>query len=161
LTNDPELARRAKHITTTAKQPHPWAFEHDGAGYNYRLPNLNAALGSAQLKQLPERLSQKRHLAGQYIEAFTELTDVQLQIEPANCRSNYWLNLLLLPNAEERDHLLTAAHAEKILLRPFWTPLHQLPMFADTPRMSLPRTETLFARGVCLPSSAQFAKVAT
>ncbi|NOX92605.1 MAG: LegC family aminotransferase [Gammaproteobacteria bacterium] len=161
LTSDPELARQAKHITTTAKQSHPWALEHDATGYNYRLPNLNAALGCAQLAQLPKRLMQKRDLARQYAEAFVELTDVQLQTEPANCRSNHWLNLLLLPNAQERDRLLTAAHAAKILLRPFWTPLHQLPMFADAPHMSLPQTEALFARGVCLPSSAQLAKVAT
>lgn len=157
ITSDPELAQRAKHLTTTAKQPHSWALEHDAVGYNYRLPNLNAALGCAQLEQLPERLAQKRALACQYAEAFAEIDDVQLQAEPDHCTSNHWLNLLLLPNAQARDLLLQQAHAEDILLRPFWTPLHQLPMFVDSPRMPLPETESLFARGVCLPSSAHLA----
>ncbi|HEC18696.1 MAG TPA: LegC family aminotransferase [Gammaproteobacteria bacterium] len=157
LTRDPELAQRARHLTTTAKQPHPWAFEHDAIAYNYRLPNINAALGCAQLEQLPQRLTQKRRLADHYREAFAPLNDVQLQVAPEVCHSNHWLNLLLLPNREERDRLLDAAHAEKILLRPFWTPLHQQPMFADAPRMSLANSEDLFARGVCLPSSAQLA----
>lgn len=160
LTNNPELAQRAKHLTTTAKQAHPWNFEHDAVGYNYRLPNLNAALGCAQLEQLPERLEHKRQLAQHYADAFANLSEVSLHTEPANCRSNQWLNLLLLPNADERDRLLEAAHAENILLRPFWTPLHQLPMFTDAPRMPLPQTESLFARGICLPSSAQLAGTA-
>lgn len=158
LTSDPGLALRAKHLTTTAKLSHPWVFEHDAVGYNYRLPNLNAALGCAQLEQLPERLTQKRSLANQYAEAFSDIDHVQLQAEPNNCSSNHWLNLLLLPSAEERDRLLTVAHTEKILLRPFWTPLHQQPMFTDAPRMPLPQTEVLFARGVCLPSSAALAE---
>lgn len=157
MTSDPKLAQRAKHLTTTAKQPHPWAFDHDEVGYNYRLPNLNAALGCAQLEQLPERLTLKRHLAESYTAAFADITDAQLQTEPPGCKSNHWLNLLLLPNIEARDDLLTAAHAENILLRPFWTPLHQQPMFADAPRMPLSQTESLFARGVCLPSSAALA----
>lgn len=154
LTSDPDMARRAKHLTTTAKQPHPWAFEHDAVGYNYRLPNLNAALGCAQLERLSERLAQKRRLAGRYATAFTSIPGLHFQLEPEDCRSNYWLNLLLLPDAEQRDQLLTAAHAADIQLRPFWTPLHQQPMYIDAPRMDLPRTEALFARGVCLPSSA-------
>ncbi len=154
LTSDPDMARRAKHLTTTAKRPHPWAFEHDAVGYNYRLPNLNAALGCAQLEHLPERLTQKRRLAERYATAFAGIPDLHFQLEPKNCRSNYWLNLLLLADAEQRDQLLTAAHAENILLRPFWTPLHQQAMYADAPRMPLPQTEELFTRGVCLPSSA-------
>lgn len=161
LTRDPELAQRAKHLTTTAKLPHPWAFEHDAVGFNYRLPNLNAALGCAQLAQLPERLTQKRRLAGSYATAFSGLDEVQLHTEPTDCRSNYWLNLLLLPNSAERDHLLAAAHAEDILLRPFWTPLHQLPMFSLSPRMPLPQTEKLVECGVCLPSSAALSQEPT
>lgn len=157
LTRDPELARRARHLTTTAKQAHPWAFEHDAVGFNYRLPNLNAALGCAQLERLPERLAQKRRLAEAYAEAFAAIDNIHFQLEPAGCRSNHWLNLLLLPDREQRDALLGAAHAEQILLRPFWTPLHQQPMFTDVPRMALPNTEDLFARGVCLPSSARLA----
>ena len=154
LTHDAELAQRAKHLTTTAKQPHPWMFEHDSVGYNYRLPNLNAALGCAQLEQLPQRLVQKRRLADHYASAFAGLSTVRLHPEPDDCQSNYWLNLLLLPDASARDDLLSAANAEKILLRPFWTPLNQQPMFVDNPRMPLTNTKTLFERGVCLPSSA-------
>ena len=154
LTRDPELAQRAKHLTTTAKQPHAWTVEHDAVGYNYRLPNLNAALGCAQMEQLPQLLAQKRQLAEDYANAFTTLDDVQFQNEPADCRSNHWLNLLLLPDREQRDQLLNAAHAEGFLLRPFWTPLHQQSVFNNAPRMNLPQTEDLFARGVCLPSSA-------
>ncbi len=154
LTSDPDMAQRAKHLTTTAKRPHPWAFEHDAVGHNYRLPNLNAALGCAQLERLPERLAQKRRLAERYAAAFAGIPGLHFQLEPEDCRSNYWLNLLLLPDAEQRDQLLAAAHAEDIHLRPFWTPLHRQPMYRDAPRMDLPCTETLFARGVCLPSSA-------
>jgi len=154
LTHDPELAQHAKHLTTTAKQPHTWAIEHNAVGYNYRLPNLNAALGCAQMEQLPQRLAQKRQLAEDYANAFARLNSVQFQNEPQDCQSNHWLNLLLLPDREQRDHLLNAAHIEGLLLRPFWTPLHQLPMFNNTPRMDLPQTGKLFARGVCLPSSA-------
>ncbi len=154
LTNDPDMARRAKHLTTTAKRPHPWAFEHDAVGYNHRLPNLNAALGCAQLERLPERLAQKRRLAERYATAFAGISNLHFQLEPKNCRSNYWLNLLLLADAGQRDQLLAAAHAEDIHLRPFWTPLHQQAIYADTPRMPLPQTEELFRRGVCLPSSA-------
>ncbi len=161
LTSDPELAQRAKHLTTTAKLPHPWALEYDAVGFNYRLPNINAALGCAQLEQLPERLTQKRRLAENYATAFDGLDEVHLHTEPMECQSNYWLNLLLLPNIEERDRLLAAAHVEQILLRPFWTPLHQLPMFSDSPRMPLPHTEKLFEHGVCLPSSAALSQETT
>ena len=158
LTGDAKLAQQAKHLTTTAKQAHPWAFEHDSVAYNYRLPNLNAALGCAQLEQLPQRLTQKRRLAQHYAAAFAGVEGVSLHSEPSHCRSNHWLNLLLLADASQRDVLLQAAHAEGILLRPFWTPLHQQTMFADAPRMSLPNSESLFARGVCLPSSAHLAE---
>lgn len=157
LTHKPELAQRAKHLTTTAKQPHAWAVEHDAVGYNYRLPNLNAALGCAQMEQLPQRLMQKRQLAEDYASAFAALGGIQFQNEPADCRSNHWLNLLLLPNCEQRNRLLNTAHAEGLLLRPFWTPLHQQRVFDNTPRMNLSQTEDLFARGVCLPSSANLA----
>lgn len=154
LTRNDELAARARHLTTTAKRPHPWALEHDAVGFNYRLPNLNAALGCAQLEQLPQRLAQKRRLAERYAAAFAGLKDVELYPEPSGCRSNHWLNLLLLPDSSERESLLSAAHAEDILMRPFWTPLHRLPMYQDNPCAPLQISEDLFARGVCLPSSA-------
>jgi perosamine synthetase len=160
LTADADLARHAKHLTTTAKLPHPWAFEHDEVAFNYRLPNLNAALGVAQLGQLSELLAAKRRLADDYRQAFAGMSGVDCFDEPPGCRSNHWLNLLLLPDAGERDALLAAAHERGLLLRPFWTPLHRLPMYADAPRAALPVAEALFARGVCLPSSAALATTA-
>lgn len=154
LTGDPDLARRARHLTTTAKLPHAWAFEHDEVAFNYRLPNLNAALGVAQLEQLARLLAAKRRLAGAYAQAFSGLDGARLFVEPPGCHSNHWLNLLLLPDRAQRDALLTETHADGLLLRPFWTPLHRLSMYADMPRAELPVAEDLFARGVCLPSSA-------
>lgn len=155
LTRDAELARHARHLTTTAKQPHPWAFEHDEVGFNYRMPNLNAALGVAQMEQLPTLLAAKHELAYCYREALKDLTGVRLFLEPEGRESNHWLNLLLLDEPGQRDELLQAAHAEGLYLRPFWTPLHHLPMYRDCPRANLIVSEDLFIRGVCLPSSAQ------
>jgi perosamine synthetase len=157
LTADAELARHARHLTTTAKLPHPWAFEHDEVAFNYRLPNLNAALGVAQLEQLPGLLAAKRRLAAAYQQAFYGLPGAQVFVEPPDCRSNQWLNLLLLPDRSHRDALLNAAHADGMSLRPFWTPLHRLPMYAQMPRADLSLAEDLFERGVCLPSSARLA----
>lgn len=159
LTGDPALARRAKHLTTTAKVPHSWSLEHDEVAFNYRLPNINAALGVAQIEQLPDLLSAKRRLAEAYRHAFADLKGVNLADEPVGCRSNLWLNLLLLPDPHLRDALLDAAVEREILLRPFWTPLHLLPMYSTAPRTALPVTESLFNHGVCLPSSASLATV--
>ncbi len=157
LTADADLAQRARALTTTAKRPHPWAFEHDQVAFNYRMPNLNAALGVAQLEHLDALLAAKRHLATVYRDTFEDLEGVEVFREPATCQGNQWLNLLLLPDAVQRDALLGAAHARGLLLRPFWTPLHHLPMYTGTPRAELRTTEHLFARGVCLPSSAALA----
>ncbi len=157
LTDDPALAQRARHLTTTAKLPHPWAFEHDEVGYNYRMPNLNAALGVAQLQRLPELLADKRRLAEDYARAFKAIAGAELHGEPIDCRSNHWLNLILLDRPADRDRLLQQAADEGMLLRPFWTPLDRLPMYRNCPAMPLPVANDLFARGVCLPSSAQLA----
>ncbi len=154
LTRDPDLARQARHLTTTAKRPHPWAFEHDQVGYNHRMPNLNAALGEAQLEGIETLLRAKRALAERYQALFDGQAGVELFREPAGCRSNHWLNLLLLDDPAQRDPLLRRAHEQGLQLRPFWTPLNRLPMYRDCPAMPLPATSTLFERGVCLPSSA-------
>lgn len=159
LTDDPTLARRAKHLTTTAKLPHAWAFDHDQVAFNYRLPNLNAALGVAQLERLPDLLEAKRRLADAYRIAFRDDDDLHIVQEPEGCRSNQWLNLLLVPDATARDTLLAAAHQRGLLLRPFWTPLHRLPMYASMPRADLPVANDLHERGVCLPSSPGLAPV--
>jgi perosamine synthetase len=156
LTNDEELAARAKHLTTTAKVPHRWEFNHDQVGYNYRLPNLNAALGCAQLEQLPEFLASKRSLAGRYRKAFQGVAGVSFICEPEFASSNYWLNALLLDEdrAGERDRLLALTNDSGIMTRPAWTLMHKLPMFADCPRMELPVARSLERRLVNIPSSA-------
>ena len=161
LTNDAELAQKARHLSTTAKLPHPWAFEHDAVGWNDRLPNLNAALGVAQLEDLPRRLGAKRQLAERYGAAVAGLEGLELVAEPPGCRSNHWLVTLRFlaedpAKAEaERLQVLEAAHAEGLLLRPVWKLLHQLPMYAAAPRGALPVAEDQAQRLVNLPSSPQ------
>ena len=156
LTNDQALADRARHLTTTAKVPHPWRFDHDATGYNYRLPNLNAALGCAQMERLPVFLDSKRALARRYQEAFDGLAGLTVLREPDYGRSNYWLNALLLdrPDPGLRDAILEQANAAGIGARPAWTLLHRLPMHAACPRGDLSTAEALEARIVNLPSGA-------
>lgn len=161
LTHSAELANRARHISTTAKLPHPWAFEHDAVGWNDRLPNLNAALGVAQLEDLERRLAAKRRVAERYAAAFENLPSVELVTEPKDCRSNHWLVTLrflsedpLLAEAE-RTKVLEAAHATGLLLRPVWRLLHELPMYAQTPRGELTVAEDQACRLLNLPSSPQ------
>ena len=160
LTNDSELAARAKHLTTTARVPHRWEYQHDQVGYNYRMPNLNAALGCAQLEQLPGFLHDKRRLFTQYAAAFSAVPGVRLVAEPAGCRSNYWLQALLLDeaNASARDHILATAHEGGLMIRPAWTLMHRLPAFRECPRMSLSVAESLQRRLINLPSSAQLGR---
>jgi perosamine synthetase len=156
ITNDGELARRAKHLTTTAKVPHQWAFVHDEIGWNYRLPNLNAALGLAQLEQLDGFVAAKRQLARRYAEVFAAVRGVKFVAEPEGTASNYWLNSILLDDDSglARDAVLKACHAAGLLARPAWTPMHQLAMFRDCPRDDLTVVESIARRLVNLPSSA-------
>lgn len=156
LSNDEELGALAKHLTTTAKVPHRWEFYHDMAGYNYRLPNLNAALGCAQLERLPGFIERKRALAQQYSQTFEGVAGVRFFTEPSFARSNYWLNALLLDEScsGERDALLELTNAAGIMTRPAWTLMHRLPMFAGSPRMELPVAESLERRLINIPSSA-------
>jgi perosamine synthetase len=156
LTDDEELGRRAKHITTTAKLPHKWAFVHDEVGFNYRLPNLNAALGCAQLEQLDGFLASKRRLAAAYQRAFAGVPGVQFSREPEGTTSNYWLNAVLLDGAHagQRDDVLTALNAAGFGARPAWTLMHRLPMFAASPRGDLSTAESIERRLINLPSSA-------
>lgn len=156
LTNDDELGRRAKHITTTAKLPHKWAFVHDEIGFNYRLPNLNAALGCAQLEQLDGFLASKRRLATAYDRAFAGVTGVAFAREPEGTTSNYWLNAILLDEAHagQRDEVLAALNDSGFGARPAWTLMHRLPMFADSPRGDLSVAESIERRLINLPSSA-------
>ena len=157
LTNDPELGRRAKHLTTTARTPHRWNFLHDEVGYNYRLPNLNAALGCAQVERLPGMLAHKRALAARYAQAFEGVAGVRFVTEPAGTTSNYWLNAIVLQDAdlERRDAVLAALNDAGYMARPVWTLLHRLPMYANCPRMPLPVAQRLESCIVNLPSSAK------
>jgi perosamine synthetase len=156
LTNDEELGKMAKHLTTTAKVPHEWEFSHDRVGYNYRLPNINAALGCAQLEQLPEFLKKKRLLAERYRTAFSQVEGVRFFIEPGFARSNYWLNTLLLDAAfaGELDNVLRITNRNGIMARPAWTLLQKLPMYRGCPRMDLSVAESLEKRLINIPSSA-------
>ncbi len=157
LTNDVELGRRAKHLTTTARTPHRWNFLHDEVGYNYRLPNLNAALGCAQLERLPDMLERKRALAAHYARAFAQVDGVRFAVEPVGTISNYWLNAIVLSDSaiDSREAVLAALNDAGYMSRPVWTLMHRLPMYAACPRMSLATAERLEASIVNLPSSAK------
>lgn len=159
LTNDSEMARRAKHLTTTAKLPHRWAFDHDEIGYNYRLPNLNAALGCAQMESLDDFVARKRRLADQYQRAFADVPGVSLFVEPTGTKSNYWLNALLIDRAmtDQRDALLGALNDAGVMARPVWNLLHRLEIYAHCPRGPLDVSEYLEARIVNIPSSPALA----
>lgn len=156
LTNDDELGRLAKHITTTAKVPHRWEFNHDMVGYNYRMPNINAALGCAQLEQLPGFLKAKRNVAELYRQTFSDIQGIRFFSEPPNCKSNYWLNTLLLDEkySDQRDALLKITNDAGIMTRPAWTLMNKLPMFSECPKMDLSVAESLERRLINIPSSA-------
>ena len=156
LTNDKDLAKRAKHLTTTAKLPHLWEYVHDEIGYNYRMPNLNAALGCAQLEQLPGFLAAKRRLFQRYKSAFAEVPKTRIISEPEGCSSNYWLQALLLDKsmADQRDSVLAATNDAGYMTRPAWALMHRLVPYRRCPRMKLPVAESLERRLINLPSSA-------
>lgn len=159
ISNDAVLARRAKHLTTTAKVKHRWEFNHDEIGYNYRLPNLNAALGCAQLEQLAALLQAKRRLFNRYADAFACIRAVRLMAEPSGAHSNYWLQALLLDDsvAEHRDLILDGTNGAGLMTRPVWTLMHRLAPYRNSPRMELCCAESLERRLINLPSSAQLA----
>jgi perosamine synthetase len=155
LTEDPDLADRAKHLTTTAKVPHQWAYVHDQVGYNYRLPNINAALGCAQLERLPSFLQRKRRLASRYRKEFAAVADVTFADEPSFARSNFWLNAILLrPEfVSERDTLLARTHEAGLFTRPAWRIMSTLPMYTECPRMDLREARRIERSLINLPSS--------
>lgn len=159
ITNDPELGRRAKHLTTTARVPHRWNFIHDEIGYNYRLPNLNAALGCAQLEQLPNMLARKRILAHRYAAAFEGMAGVRFLAEPEGSCSNYWLNAILLDRVHSAEHeeVLRVLNDANYMSRPVWTLMHLLPMYANCPRADLSISERLARSVINIPSSPRLA----
>ena len=153
MTNDEVLATAAKHLTTTAKTPHRWHYRHDAVGYNYRMPNINAALGCAQLENLEVFLADKRKLAHAYEEWFSH-TEMEFVSEPRDARSNYWLNAILPANKTTRDSFMRTTNDAGVLTRPAWTPMHKLPMFKESDRTNLKVTEALAQCLVNIPSSA-------
>lgn len=159
LTNDPDLAARAKHLTTTARVPHKWSFVHDEVGWNYRMPNLNAALGCAQLERLPDMLARKAVLTRRYEEAFRGVEGVRLLTARPGAEVNHWLNALVLeqPDMAMRERLLGALNDAGFMARPLWTLMHRLPMYAACPRDALPVAEALEASVINIPSSARLA----
>jgi len=161
LTNNAELARQAKHLTTTAKKPHPWEILHDSVAWNYRLPNINAALGCAQMERLSLFLAKKRELAARYQRIFANGDQYTFVNEPQGCCSNYWLNTIRLnkPDISTRDDLIAKANAAGYQCRPAWGLLHKLPMYKDCPRSSLPIAERLEASLINLPSSPKLLSV--
>ena len=144
--------QRTKHITTTAKVPHPHEFFHDEAGFNYRMPNLNAALGCAQMESLTAFVDNKRHLANLYSDFFRG-SDFQFVTEPSYAKSNYWLNAIICPNHNERERLLKQTNAEGVMTRPIWQLMHRLPMFGNAMRGDLSHSEFIEAHLVNIPSS--------
>jgi aminotransferase in exopolysaccharide biosynthesis len=156
LTDDAELARHAKHLTTTAKLPHAWEYRHDEIGYNYRMPNINAALGCAQLEQLSDMIAAKRELYERYRSAFSSVPGVRIMAEPEHCQSNYWLQTLVLQSeqADQRDALLKVTNESGIMTRPAWILMHELEPFRVCPRMDLSCAQSLTQRLINIPSSS-------
>lgn len=152
LFNDEKLALEAKHLTTQAKVPHPWEFVHDEIGYNYRMPNINAALGVAQLENLNLYLEKKRKLAAIYNDFFHD-KKVSFFHEPDNSTSNYWLNVILFDSKEERDVFLTESNLQGVMTRPVWRLMNKLPMFENCQCGDLSNSEWLEKRVVNIPSS--------
>ena len=154
VTDDKELADRLRHLTTTAKVAHSWEFIHDQIGYNFRLPNLNAALGCAQMEQLPLLLEKKRELAEKY-RAFFADSDIKYLDEPVDSRSNFWLNTILLANEQEKIDFLEQANGRGIGARSLWRPMHMQDIYRHCQRDAQSTAEDIYRRVVNLPSSVK------
>ncbi|MCT6903792.1 MAG: DegT/DnrJ/EryC1/StrS family aminotransferase, partial [Lactobacillus sp.] len=153
LTNDEELADYAKHLTTTAKVPHRWEFVHDEIGFNYRMPNINAALGCAQLEKLSDFLKQKRKLTPVYEDLLADIEGISLFKEPIDTKSNYWLQVILLDKQCKRNKVLSFLNEQGVMSRPIWTPMHEIKMYKECPRMDLFITEQLKQCVINIPST--------
>ncbi|WP_078125514.1 LegC family aminotransferase [Leptospira alexanderi] len=156
LTDDSEIAKKAKYMTTTAKLPHRWEYVHDEVGYNYRMPNINAALGCAQLEQMDGFLKAKRELFHRYKSSFSSVHNVSIFEEPKDCQSNYWLQTLVLSNevSHLRDEILTVTNDNGVMTRPCWTLLSKLKPFSNCPKMELPVVHSLEERLINIPSGS-------
>lgn len=155
LFKDEEFGAKAKHLTTQAKVPHRWEFVHDQIGYNYRMPNINAALGCAQLEHLDEFISDKRGTAKTYEGFFNRIEDVDFFTEPEHCFSNYWLNVVLLNNKASQQAFLQETNDNGVMTRPIWELMNRLPMFKDCEHDALVNTMWFADRVVNIPSSVR------
>ncbi|MBN2777449.1 MAG: LegC family aminotransferase [Bacteroidales bacterium] len=153
LFNDLALAAKAKHLTTQAKVPHQWEFVHDEIGYNYRMPNINAAIGCAQLEKIDLILENKRQIANQYKEFFNNKEGISFFSEPKNARSNYWLNVIVMADKIERDQFLEFSNSNGVMTRPIWKLMHKLPMFENCQTDSMTNSVWFEERVVNIPSS--------
>jgi len=156
VTDDEYLAKKAKHLTTTAKVQHKWNFYHDRVGYNYRMPNLNAAILVAQLENLDNFVDSKRKLANMYEEFFFNIPNCDFVKEPDGCKSNYWLNSVIFNNKQQRDEFLNKTDENNVMTRPIWTLMNKLPMFEHAQCGDLTNSEWLEGLVVNLPSSANY-----
>ena len=152
ITNNDKLGKKAKHLSTTAKVSHKWEFKHNMVGYNYRMPNLNAALLLAQLEKIDEFLFNKRNLAKKY-QVFFSNTYYKFFEEPENCISNYWLNSIVLKNKYQRDKFLHATNSNGVMTRPIWKLMNELPMYKNSKSDDLINSKWLYDRLVNIPSS--------
>ncbi|HBL32357.1 MAG TPA: LegC family aminotransferase [Porphyromonadaceae bacterium] len=155
LFQDEELGKFAKHVTTQAKVPHRWEFVHDHIGYNYRMPNINAALGCAQLEQLDGFLKNKRETAEAYKKFFAGRSDIEFFTEPKDCQSNYWLNAVIMNDKQAQLDFLTYTNDHGMMTRPIWELMNRLPMFKDCQTDGLKNTEWFADRVVNIPSSVR------
>ncbi len=159
LFNDEELGAYAKHITTQAKIPHRWEFKHDHIGYNYRMPNINAALGCAQLENIDKFIESKRETAKAYEEFFKNVPDIEFFTEPENCRSNYWLNVVILKDKDAQQEFLQFTNDNGVMTRPIWELMNRLPMFEHCQNDGLENTIYFADRVVNIPSSVKVKKI--
>ena len=155
LFNDEEFGAYAKHITTQAKIPHRWEFRHDHIGYNYRMPNINAALGCAQLEHIEEYVASKRETAKAYEEFFNDIPDIEFFVDTPNTRSNYWLNVVILKDKEAQLNFLEYTNDNGVMTRPIWELMNRLPMFEKCENDGLKNTIWFADRVVNIPSSVR------
>ena len=155
LFNDEELGKYAKHITTQAKIPHRWEFRHDHIGYNYRMPNINAALGCAQLENLDKYIASKRKVAVEYKEYFKHVDDIEFFVEPENSFSNYWLSAIVMKDKESQLNFLQQTNDNGVMTRPIWELMNRLPMFENCENDGLKNTIWFADRVVNIPSSVR------
>ena len=155
LFNDEELGKYAKHITTQAKIPHRWEFKHDHTGYNYRMPNINAALGCAQLENLDKYIADKRETAHAYAEFFKGIDDIEFFTEPESCFSNYWLNVVILKDRDAQQAFLQYTNDHGVMTRPIWELMNRLEMFHHCETDGLANTQWFADRVVNIPSSVK------